>query len=57
MDEWPLTGKYGHVHAWVDNAHRCMVINREVWTHTWIGRQYSWMNDHEQGSMDTYMDW
>jgi len=34
-----------------------MVINREVWTRTWIGRQYSWMNGHQQGSMDTYMDW
>jgi len=21
MDEWPLTGKYGHVHGWVDNTH------------------------------------
>jgi len=23
-----------------------MAINREVWTRTWIGRQYSWMNGH-----------
>jgi len=34
-----------------------MAINGKVWTRTWMGRQYSWMNGYQQGSMDTYMDW
>ena len=51
MDEWPLTGKYGHVHGWVDNTHGCMVINREVWTHIEIDTLIDGLTGIEMGAL------